>query len=195
MGPCVRFSGELSDSFPVAVGVKNGCVLSPTLFNILLACILRVVYSRIDNDGRGIYITYQLDGNLFNLRRLQARTCTQQCRVLDLQYADDAVLVDHSADGLPMSLAALSSEYEERASRVWLIILSLLVNCSDEREQAVFTTNGRSLENSELFVYLCFEIFDHLDLGTEINMRIGRASSAFGRLRNGNILLKTKISG
>ena len=100
--------------------LTQGCVLAPTLFNILLACILRVVYSHNDNDGvnvdRGIQITYRLDESLFNLCHLQAKMLTQPPRVLDLQYAVDAVLVDHSAEGLQMSLDALSLKY---AQRVW----------------------------------------------------------------------------
>ncbi|KAK8384821.1 hypothetical protein O3P69_014404 [Scylla paramamosain] len=34
MEVAVRYAGELSEAFPVAAGVKQGCVLAPTLFNI-----------------------------------------------------------------------------------------------------------------------------------------------------------------
>ncbi len=33
---CVKVDGELSDSFGVAMGVRQGCVMSPWLFNIFM---------------------------------------------------------------------------------------------------------------------------------------------------------------
>ena len=33
---CVKIDGELSDSFAVGVRVKQGCVMSPWLFNIFM---------------------------------------------------------------------------------------------------------------------------------------------------------------
>ncbi len=33
---CVRVNGELSESFSVEVGVRQGCVMSPWLFNIYM---------------------------------------------------------------------------------------------------------------------------------------------------------------
>ena len=54
--------GESSGSFLVTDGVKQGCVLAPTLFSMMF-------YS-----DPGIDIRYRTDGKFFNLRRLQAKT-------------------------------------------------------------------------------------------------------------------------
>jgi len=48
----------------------------------------------------GIYISYCLDGSLFNLRRLQARTKIKEQLIMELLFADDAALVAHTETSL-----------------------------------------------------------------------------------------------
>ena len=59
--------GEHSEAFPVTNGVKQGCVLAPTLmvFTAMLT-------DAIHDSEVGIGIRYRMDGSLLNLRRLQA---------------------------------------------------------------------------------------------------------------------------
>ena len=55
-----------SSSFPVEVGVKQGCVLAPIIFNLLLVAITLVSHRDLQSfDCVGI--EYRLDGGLFNL--------------------------------------------------------------------------------------------------------------------------------
>jgi len=49
-------------------------------------------------------IIYCLDGNLFNVRRLQTNTKMSSEYVFEPQYADDAALPSHSAEGLQRNL-------------------------------------------------------------------------------------------
>ena len=55
-------------------GVKQGCVLDPTLFSIMWSALLTAAFQ--DGDS-GIPIRYCFDGKLFNLRRLQAKSKVQ----------------------------------------------------------------------------------------------------------------------
>ena len=55
---------------------------------------------------------YRLQGSLFNLRRLKARTRTETSQVCDLQYADDTALAGSSREGLQRSLDCISHTYE-----------------------------------------------------------------------------------
>ena len=80
----VRLNGDLSDPFAISNGVKQGCVLAPTLFSIFFSMMLRQATEDL-NDDDSIYIRYRLDGNLFNLRRLQAHTKTQEQLIWDHQ--------------------------------------------------------------------------------------------------------------
>ena len=62
---------DTSDSFSVTNGVKQGCVLAPTLFSMVFAAMLHDASQ--DNDD-GIQLKYKTDGGVFNLRRLKAKT-------------------------------------------------------------------------------------------------------------------------
>lgn len=57
--------GSESPSFQIKTGVKQGCVMTPTLFSIYVS----VVILLINNLSREGMINYRLDGNLFNLSR------------------------------------------------------------------------------------------------------------------------------
>ena len=47
MCACVSDNGEYSDAFPVANGVKQGCVLAPTLFSMVFSAMVTDAYAGI----------------------------------------------------------------------------------------------------------------------------------------------------
>ena len=103
-GMCAQvvMAGSQSSSFPVEVGVKQGCVLASIIFNLLLVAITLV--SHCDQQSSDcVGIEYRLDGGLFNLRRLQTKTKTYSAMISALQYVDDAALPSLTADGLQRS--------------------------------------------------------------------------------------------
>ena len=51
-------------------------------------------------DEDDVYVKYRLDGGLFNLWRLQARTKTHERLIRDLFFADNAALVVHTERAL-----------------------------------------------------------------------------------------------
>ena len=73
----------------VTNGVKQGCVLAPTLFSLVFSAMLKTAFH---DDTDSMAIRYGTDGKLFNLRRLQARTKVKQERVRDFLFADDCGL-------------------------------------------------------------------------------------------------------
>ena len=52
----VRFKVELSDAFELNNGVKQGCVLAPTLFSVFLSLVLHHVFT---NHNREVWIQTQ----------------------------------------------------------------------------------------------------------------------------------------
>ena len=55
--------GDSSDPFPVINGVKQGCVLAPTLFHIMFSAML---FSVFQVDAHNIALQFDTDGKLFN---------------------------------------------------------------------------------------------------------------------------------
>jgi len=110
MKATVSISGNNSDAFEVLHGVKQGCVLAPTLFAMYLAAMLENMPS---NLNKGIFIRTRTDGGLFNLSRLQShRKILMQC-IRELLYADDSALVAHSLEDIQEIMDAFAKSSAE----------------------------------------------------------------------------------
>ena len=96
----IRLNNDLSEPFPITNGVKQGCVLAPTLFSIFFSMMLKQATDDLEEDEDFIYIRYRLDGSLFNIRRLQAHMKTCERLIMDLLFAEDAALVAHTQRAL-----------------------------------------------------------------------------------------------
>ena len=71
MQASVQNDGEFSEPFEVTNGVKQVCVMAPTLFRRMFSAILMDAFQESETN---FPIRYRFDGNIFNLRRLQAKT-------------------------------------------------------------------------------------------------------------------------
>ncbi|GFN82465.1 nucleoside diphosphate-linked moiety x motif 17-like [Plakobranchus ocellatus] len=151
-------------------------------------------------DEDGIYIRYRLDGSLFNLRRLQAHTKTNERLIRDLLFADDAALVAHTEQ----ALQRLTSCFAD-ASRLFGLEISLKkteVLHQPAPQEAYhpphITINSSELKSTPQFTYLGCTISSDAGLDKEIDNRLARANSSFGRLykrvwNNKSLKIKTKI--
>ena len=108
-GMCAQvvMAGSQSYSFHVEVGVNQGSAQAPIIFNLLLVAITLVSHRDLQpSDYAGI--EYRLDGGLFNLQRLQAKTNTSSAVIFALQHAYDTAFPNLTADGLQCSLDFMS---------------------------------------------------------------------------------------
>nr|VZI14696.1 unnamed protein product [Spirometra erinaceieuropaei] len=67
----VTDNGAVSEAFAVTNGVKQGCVLAPTLFNLMFSAMLMDAYR---DERPGIRIAYRTDGHLLNQRRMHFKS-------------------------------------------------------------------------------------------------------------------------
>ena len=82
----VQNDGEFSEPFEVTNGVKQSCAMASKLFSMMFSAMLMDAFQHGDT---GFSIRYRFDGNIFNLRRLQAKTKVQTDVLDELLYADD----------------------------------------------------------------------------------------------------------
>ena len=67
----VQYDSSTSDAFSIKSGVKQGCVLAPTLFGIFFALLLKHAFK---SSREGIYLHTRSDGKLYNLSRLRSKS-------------------------------------------------------------------------------------------------------------------------
>ena len=87
--------GEVSDTFAITNGVKQGRVLAPTLFSIFLSAMLEEAFRDM---GDGIYIQSRQNADLFTVAHFRAKTKTTNILVKELLFADDSALIAHSGE-------------------------------------------------------------------------------------------------
>ena len=91
----LKHNGSLSGSFLISNGVKQGCVLAPTLFSTFFSIMLHEAKEDLPD---GIYIRFRTDGSLFILRF--ARTKTIEELITELLFADDCALLALTEEAL-----------------------------------------------------------------------------------------------
>jgi len=173
----VVFDGSTSDAFKIKNGVKQGCVLAPTLFGIFFAVLLKHAFG---SATEGIYLRTRGDGKLFNLSRLRAKTKTQLKHLRDFLFADDAAFTTHSAEDLQQLMTRFNN-----ACRDFGLTISLQrtqVMAQDVDIAPAIRISEHELEVIYYFVYLGSTISDFLSLDSEINKRIGKAATTMSRL-------------
>lgn len=199
MRATVAIGGEETESFGVGTGVKQGCVMAPVIFNIYLAAATYLFRKRFRSGG-GVEIAYRLDGSLFNLRRLEARTKVSSEEICELQYADDCVLVAHSAADLQCALSCLYEVYSALGLVINTNKTEVLYQWNRPRnEDPRITVAGAELKTASQFTYLGSIVSSDCSQDAEVNNRIRNASASFARIRkrvilNHNLKTSTKVS-
>ena len=173
----VLFDGSLSDSFPIKSGVKQGCVLAPTLFGIFFSLLLSYAF---DTSTDGVYLHTRTDGKLFNLARLRSKTKRRTVLIREMLFADDAALVAHTESGLQR----LSDRFADACKHFGLTVSLKKTNVSSQNTPTppFITIDGVTIEAVSNFTYLGSTINDNLSLETEIDRRIGKANSIMAKL-------------
>ncbi|XP_069176132.1 uncharacterized protein [Procambarus clarkii] len=97
----VMYDGSTSEPFNINSGVKQGCVLAPTLFGIFFAILVKHAFG---TTTEGIYLRTRSDGKLYNLSRLRANAKVHMRILRKFLFVDNASLTIHTAEGLQQLL-------------------------------------------------------------------------------------------
>ena len=157
----VLMDSTQTDYFPVKSGVRQGCILSPILFNITLDYIMR---QTTQNVRHGIQWT------MFS-------------QLEDLDYADDIALLSTNARHMQQKANVLN----ENAKKVGLHINMkktkvMYLNLTEPHPQIMI--DGEELEAVDDFTYLGSNISAENSVQKDISARINKARNSYCSLRN-----------
>ena len=160
----VRVDGETSDWFNVGKGVRQGCILSPYLFNIYAENIMRNFRSdpqRYNNENDTEYDTY----DSLNIGGREYP---------ELRYADDTVLLSTTPEGLEKMIRSVKLHSENQ--NLFLNAKKTKIMRTDKTSAATHIVIDNDLIEEVLdFDYLGSLITNNGDGMKEIRRRLGMA--------------------
>ena len=184
MQASVRDDGKTSKPFPVTNGVKQGCVLAPTLFSMYFTAMLSDAFR--EDDDVGIKFHSRIDGGFYKPQRLKTHSKVLVDFLRDVLFADDCALctttqsdMQHAVDlfarackdfGLTISIKKTEVMYQPPPGEPYV--------------EPYITIQGQKLVATAKFPYLGSTMSNTATIDDEINLRVARASASFGRLRD-----------
>lgn len=148
-------------SVPIMRGVRQGCILSPLLFNLYSETVFE---KALENMQEGI----KVNGRFIN----------------NLRYADDTVIIANSPDGLQKLIDAITTEGETLGLKINTEKTKTMVVSKRPNLQCNVSIYNKQIENVIKFKYLGSWITKDLDPEVEIRSRIEHARSAFLKMKN-----------
>nr|VZI07672.1 unnamed protein product [Spirometra erinaceieuropaei] len=161
----------VSEAFAVAIGVKQGCVLVPTLLNLMFFAMLMDAYY---DESPGIRIAYSTDSHLLNQRRMNFQSRVSTTTAHELLFADDCALNTASEDDMQRSMDRFSAACDNFATR----------HSPTPNAPPQISVNGTQLQLVENFPYPGGTLSRNTKIDDEVANRISKASQAFGRLQS-----------
>jgi len=167
----VRTANIVSAWFRVRKGVRQGCNLSPCLFNVLAEQVMRKAL-------QGFTGGFRIGGKTIS----------------NLRYADDIVLLATSPEDLQELVCRV-----ERAAKEYNMLINatktkVMTNTEDILE---ITVTGGQLEQVDSFVYLGSSIKYNTDCVGEVKSRLAMGMAVMGKLtkiwKNKSVSITTKL--
>ena len=179
----VQDNGACSNHFPVSNGVKQGCVLAPTLFSMLFTAMRSDAFR---HESIGIDFRTRMDGGFYKLQRLKAKSKVTVSAVQDLLFADDCSLNAATHDEMQKSMDLFATACTDFGLTISTKKTEVLYQPPPGRpyQEPSITVNGEKLVAAEKFVYLGSTLAKNVNIDEEVNLRVARASASFGRLRS-----------
>nr|VZI29617.1 unnamed protein product [Spirometra erinaceieuropaei] len=181
----VTDNGAVSEAFAMTNGVKQGCVLTPTLFSLMFSSMLIDAYC---DERLGIRMAYRTDGDLLNQRRMYFQSRISATTLHELLFADDCALNTTSEEEMQRSMDLLSAACENFGlivnTQKTLVMHQSPSNTATPPNAPKISVNGTQQQVVENFPYLGSTLCRNTKINDEVARRISKASQAFGRLQS-----------
>lgn len=171
---CVSVDRETTEEIQILRGVRQGCILSPVIFNLYSEYIFREALQDIEA------------GILLNGERLN-----------NIRYADDTVIFADNLASLQLLMDSVTSYSRQYGLEINTKKTKFMIISKDQNTRGNLLVDGTPLEKVNKYTYLGTNINDNWDHSVEIRTRIEKARTAFIRMKkvftSHDLQLTTKI--
>ena len=177
----VKDNGQYSEPFPVTNGVKQGCVLAPTLFSMVFSAMLTDAFS---GEDVGIELRSRTDGGFYKPQRLKAETKIMLDILRDLLFADDCALCASSESEMQRMVDLFSRACKNFGLTISIPKTEVMFQPApgEPHSEPHISIDGQKLANTDKFPYLGSTMSNTATIDDEVSLRLARASASFGRL-------------
>ena len=184
MQASVRDNGESSKPFPVTNGVKQGCVLAPTLFSMYFTAMLSDAFR--DDDEVGVKFHSRIDGGFYKPQRLKTHSKVLVDFLRDVLFADDCALCTTSQSDMQHAVDLFARACDDFGLTISIKKTEVMYQPppGEPYVEPHITIHGQKLVATAKFPYLGSTMSNTATIDDEINLRVARASASFGRLRD-----------
>ena len=175
----VTVDGQVAPEFEVCNGLRQGCVLAPTLFNLYINLVIKQWKEKCAEFG--VDVLFKCGGKLVGERT--RRPCTE--RVMELQFADDLAAVTTTRESMDRAASILQDLLREWGLTLSVVKTKLLVVGSEDETdlRPLKLGDDGEVECVKEFKYLGSIVEARGGVEKEVRERIAKASRAFGALR------------
>lgn len=170
----VRIEGEQTEEVRILRGVRQGCILSPTLFNLYSEHIFREALQDLE------------EGIAINGRKLN-----------NLRYADDTIVFADSIEGLQALMTSIHNTSRQYGLDINISKTKFMIISKRQISGVNLYINNERIERVTKYIYLGTCINEAWENATEIKSRIGKARSVFNSMsaafKSHDIALGTKM--
>jgi hypothetical protein len=157
---CIRIEGEETDFFEIKTGFRQGCILSPILFNMVLDYIMRRLERKNGLGQSSIPMNTE-----------------------DVEYADDTTLIAESLIRILELTEALSEESEKLGLKINTKKTKIMKITKRKEEEKNVKMRGMEIEIVNSFTFLGSDLKSEGGSENEIKRRLAMAGAVFNRLQ------------
>lgn len=157
---CIKINNKMTDTFDINQGVKQGCILSPLLFNIYMSDLPKIIEANLTNPDA------------------EQLSC--------LIWADDVVLFSENQEGLNNMLNSMGKYCKDNELIINIDKTKCMILNKTGRliRTKKFSLNNSNIEIVRSYKYLGFIITPSGEIKTGLNDLRDRAMKAFFKLKN-----------
>lgn len=159
----VRTNNEESKEFITEIGVKQGCVLSPLLFSVVIDEAIKEAKKKMKKLKLGYWKM-------------------KETQLTELMFADDMAILADSEENLQFNLDILNKELNKINMKINVDKTKSMIISSGNKVHSI-QINGQEIEQVDSYKYLGSIIESNGRIDKEINERMGKAGRIYNTMK------------